>query len=93
MTNHVIALCFFSISRPAQYFALISGMSDDEGTFALEVSVGMMGKMKEKQNLVFSKFDGKDNQIFWEDEMGNLRLKNAEFGIQGERKRTTSFSV
>ena len=67
-------------------------MSDDEGTFALEVSVGMMGKMKEKQNLVFSKFDGKDNQIFWEDEMGNLRLKNAEFGIQGERRPTTSFS-
>ena len=74
---------FFS---PAQYFALISGLSNDENTFALEVSVGLMGKMKEKQDFVISKFDGKDNQIFWEDEMGNIRLKNADLGVQAERE-------
>ena len=45
-----------------------------------------MGKMKEKQDFVISKFDGKDNQIFWEDEMGNIRLKNADLGVQAERE-------
>ena len=68
--------------RECPYFLIVSEMSG----LCLEVGIGMFGGVKGGQEIEQSKIDGKENQLWYEDENGQLRLKASEFAVQVEGK-------
>ena len=69
---------------------IVSEMSD----LCLEVDCGMFGGVKEGQELETSKLDGKDQQLWYEDEEGQLRCKVEGYAVQsdGGKLRTSKFT-
>ena len=59
---------------------IVSEMSD----LCLEVDCGMFGGVKEGQELETSKLDGKEQQLWFEDEEGQLRCKVEGYAVQSD---------
>ena len=59
---------------------IVSEMSD----LCLEVDCGMFGGVKEGQELETSKLDGKEQQLWYEDEDGQLRCKVEGYAVQSD---------
>ena len=64
--------------RDGPYFMLVSEMSG----LCMEVDTGLFGGVKEGLKIVTSKKDGKDQQLWYEDQHGVLRTKVSNLAIE-----------